>query len=99
VSEEELARVKTQIVASQIYKRDSMMGQAMEIGALEAIGLHWQDIDKMLSQLNRVTADEVQNVAKTYFSDDALTIATLDPQPVNAQTEGAARRAAAAHGH
>ncbi|WP_287365211.1 pitrilysin family protein, partial [Thauera sp.] len=32
VSEAELARVKTQAVASRVYKRDSLMGQAMEIG-------------------------------------------------------------------
>jgi hypothetical protein len=32
VSAEELARVKTQSIAAQIYKRDSLMAQAMEIG-------------------------------------------------------------------
>ncbi|MBP9713161.1 MAG: insulinase family protein [Sterolibacterium sp.] len=100
VSEDELARVKTQTVASQIYKRDSMMGQAMEIGALEVIGMRWQDIDKMLDQLRRVTAAEVQAVAKKYFVDDQLTVATLDPQPISDQAEAAAaRRAGAAHGH
>jgi 6-phosphofructokinase 1 len=36
VADEELARVKIQLVASQVYKRDSMMAQAMEIGAFEA---------------------------------------------------------------
>lgn len=100
VSEDELARVKTQIIASQIYKRDSMMGQAMEIGALEVIGLRWQDIDTMLDHLRRVTVAEVQAVAKAYFLDDTLTIATLDPQPISNQAGAvAARRVAAPHGH
>lgn len=102
VTEEELARVKTQTIAGQIYKRDSMMGQAMEIGALEVIGMHWQDIDRMLDQLRSVTAAEVQAVAKKYFDDDTLTVATLDPQPISAQAEAgaaAAARATATHGH
>jgi len=32
VAEDELARVKTQWVASEVYKRDSVMGQAQELG-------------------------------------------------------------------
>lgn len=84
VTEQELERVKTQTIAGQIYKRDSMMGQAMEIGALEVIGLGWRDIDRMLDKLRSVTAAEVQAVAKKYFKDDTLTVAVLDPQPLPA---------------
>jgi zinc protease len=82
VSAEELARVKTQSIAAQIYKRDSLMAQAMEIGGIEASGLSWRDIDLLLEKLKSVTAEEVQAVARKYFSDDTLTIAVLDPQPV-----------------
>jgi zinc protease len=82
VSVEELTRVKTQLIAAQTYKRDSLMAQAMEIGGIEAVGLPWQDIDLMLEKLKSVTAEEVQAVAKKYFSDDTLTIAVLDPQPI-----------------
>lgn len=85
VDEAELKRVKVQLVAAQVYKRDSMMAQAMEIGGLEAAGFHWRDIDRMLEKLKTVTADQVQAVAKKYFSDDVLTIATLDPQPVDSK--------------
>jgi zinc protease len=81
VSPEELARVKTQTIASQVYKRDSMMAQAMEIGGLEAAGHKWQDIDKLLEKIRGVTAEEVQAVAKKYFHDDTLTVAVLDPLP------------------
>lgn len=82
VSAEELARVKTQTIAAQVYKRDSMFAQAMEIGRTESAGLHWRDIDRMLDKIRSVTADEVQAAAKKYFNDDALTIAVLDPQPL-----------------
>jgi zinc protease len=82
VSAEELARVKTQSIAAQIYKRDSLMAQAMEIGGAEAAGVSWRDIDTLLEKLKSVTAEEVQAVAKKYFSDDSLSIAVLDPQPI-----------------
>jgi zinc protease len=82
VSAEELARVKTQSIAAQTYKRDSLMAQAMEIGGMEASGLNWRDIDTLLEKLKTVTAEEVQAVAKKYFTDDTLSIAVLDPQPI-----------------
>ena len=82
VSAEELARVKTQSIAAQTYKRDSLMAQAMEIGGIEATGLNWRDVDTLLEKLKTVTAEEVQAVAKKYFTDDTLSIAVLDPQAV-----------------
>ena len=84
VTAEELARVKTQIVAGQIYKRDSMMGQAMESGSAEMNGLGWRGIDRILDKFRTVTAEEVQAVAKKHFGDDTLTVAVLDPQPLAA---------------
>ena len=86
VTDEELARIKTQIVASQVYKRDSMMAQAMEIGGFEAAGFNWRDHDKLLDKLRSVTSEEVQSVARKYFgdgSDDRLTVAVLDPLPLD----------------
>lgn len=85
VSESELARVKAQAVASRIYKRDSLMGQAMEIGFLEAAGLSWRDEERLLAGLRSVTADEVQAVARRYFGDDSLTTARLEPQALTAK--------------
>lgn len=83
VSAEELTRVKTQSIAAQTYKRDSLMAQAMEIGGTEAAGQSWRDIDTLLEKIKSVTAEEVQAVAKKYFKDDTLSIAVLDPQPVD----------------
>jgi zinc protease len=82
VTAEELERVKTQIVARQVYKRDSLFGQAMEIGQLEVTGFSWRDIDPNIEKLKTVTAEEVQAVARKYFKDDALTVAVLEPQPL-----------------
>ncbi len=99
ISAEELQRVKTQTIASQVYKRDSMMAQAMEIGAIEAAGLNWRDIDKTLDKIRSVTAEEVQAVAKKYFNDDDLTVAVLDPQPLESAKTRQPSAAAAALRH
>ena len=85
ISAEELARVKTQAVAAQVYKRDSLMGQAMEIGYLESAGMSWRDEATLLDGLRAVTADEVQAVARRYFDDDTLSTARLEPQALGAK--------------
>ncbi|MDB5762967.1 MAG: insulinase family protein [Herminiimonas sp.] len=82
VSEQELKRVKTQLIAGQIYKRDSIFGQAMEIGTMEMTGISHKQIDRVIEKLGEVTAQQVQAVAQKYFSDDALTVATLVPLPL-----------------
>ncbi|HPI59142.1 pitrilysin family protein [Zoogloea sp.] len=85
VSEDELRRVKAQAVAGQVYKRDSLMGQAMEIGMDEMVGHSWKDDALMLERIRAVTAAEVQAVARKYFRDETLTVAQLDPLPVDPQ--------------
>lgn len=81
VSPAELERVKTQLVASQIYKRDSLFGQALEIGVLEMTGVGYQNRDRLIEKLRNVTAAQVQSVAARYFGEDALTVGTLAPLP------------------
>ncbi len=97
VSAEELERIKTLTVASQIYKRDSTYVQAMEIGRLEAAGYRWQDEDLMLDKVRSVTAQEVQSVARKYFGDDTLNVAVLDPQPVDPNAKPRPRPAGLRH--
>jgi len=83
VTEDELARVKAQVVASQVFKRDSIFGQAMEIGQFETAGLSHRDIDRVLDRVKAVTAEQVRAVAKQFFADDNLTVVVLDPQPLD----------------
>ena len=83
VSAAELKRVKTQLIASQIYKRDSIFGQAMEIGSMEMAGISSRQIDRIIEKLAAVTPAQVQAVALKYFSDDQLTVASLVPLPLD----------------
>ena len=84
ISEEELKRVKAQIVAAQVFQRDSIYFQAQQIGSLETGGYSHKSIDRMLYKLQQVTAAQVRDVAGKYLVDDSLTVAVLDPQPLDA---------------
>ncbi len=83
VSEDELKRVKAQVTAGEVYKRDSVFYQAMQIGQMESIGLGHRAIPLVLEKLQAVTAEQVQQVAREFLQDDNLTVATLDPQPLS----------------
>ena len=80
VSEQELKRVKAQVIAAQVFQRDSMFYQAMQIGTLDTIGLPYDSADLQVRKLREVTAEQVREVARRYFVDDSLTVAVLDPQ-------------------
>ncbi len=84
LSEEEMARVKAQVVSGEVYERDSLFYQAMVLGVYETAGLSWRLADQYAQRLQAVTPAQVQSVARRYFQDDGLTIAVLDPQPAAA---------------
>ena len=82
VTEEELQRVKSQVVASHVYERDSMFYQARQIGSLDMAGLSPKFIDLFVEKLKAVSAEQVIAVAQKYLVDEGLTAAYLDPQPL-----------------
>ena len=83
VTEEELQRVQAQVIATDIYQRDSMFNQAMQIGQLETSGFSWRILKDYPARLKAVTPEQVQMVARKYLVRDNLTVATLDPQPID----------------
>jgi zinc protease len=87
ISNEELQRIKAQVLASDIYQKDSGFYQAMEIGTLETVGLGWQKADEYVPKINQVTAEQVRDVARKYLIEDHLSIAYLEPQTINSSVE------------
>ena len=83
VPEDELRRIKTQYVAAETYKLDSIFAQAMESAQLEITGFAQRDGPRMLERIRAVTPAQIQDVARRYFGDDTLTVVTLLPQPVS----------------
>lgn len=83
VSDVELDRVKAQVVAGEIYERDSVFGQAMVIGTLETIGLDWRLEEEYVRRVRAVTAADVQAAVKKYLVPTNLTVVALDPLPLD----------------
>lgn len=82
VAAPELARVKAQVLASQVFQQDSLFYQAMLIGEWETAGLPWRAREVRFEKIKAVTAEDVRAAAAKYLVDDHLTVAVLDPQPL-----------------
>ncbi len=95
-SDEEMSRVKAQVVSGDVYERDSLFYQAMALGIFETVGLPWQMAEEYVQRVQAVTAGQVRVVAGKYFKDDGLTIAVLKPQPIEREQE---RRQTGGGGH
>lgn len=79
VSEQELNRVKTQIFAQKTYEKDSIFGQAMELGMLETIGIGADEAERYMEKMKAITPKQIQAVVQKYFVDAASTEARLTP--------------------
>ena len=86
ISTDELQRIKAQVLASDVYEKDSNFYQAMQLGTLETVGLPWQKADEYVANINKVTAEQVREVAKKYLIEDHLTVGYLDPQAIKQQS-------------
>jgi len=82
ISAEELARVVAQVAATDVYQQDSLFYQAMRLGTLETVGLGWSKFDNYVQRIQAVTPEQVRAVARKYLTDDRLTVATLEPLPL-----------------
>lgn len=88
LAEAELSRVVAQVLAGEVFQRDSQFYQAMRIGALATVGLDWRLADEFVDRIRSVSAGQVQAVARKYLLDERLTVAILDPEEVTvAKTE------------
>ncbi len=94
ISEAELRRVKAQVIAADVYQRDSLFFQAMQLGEYAKVGLPLAALDGRVDKLRAVTAEQVQAVARKWLQDDRLSVAELDPQPL----DGEPRRSALSGG-
>jgi zinc protease len=83
VTDIELNRVITSVIAGEVYQKDSVFGAVMQIGQLETMGYSHKIVDDYIRNIKKVTSKDIQGVIKKYFHDDTLTIVTLDPQPLD----------------
>jgi zinc protease len=82
LSEQELNKIKTQFIAHELFQKDSMSEQATNIGEYEAMGLSWKEMEQFINNIKKITAEQLQQVVQKYFTEDRLTVAVLEPQPI-----------------
>lgn len=82
ISPSELARVKAQIIADKVFAKDSLSAQAMEIGSFESVGLSWELGENLVTNIEKITPEQVQAVVKEYFTPNRLTIGILQPNAI-----------------
>ena len=90
VTKEELNKILTAYRTSQIFAKDSIYSQAMSIGSAETTGEGWRNRENLVSYLEKVTPEDIQQVAQKYLNDGNLTIGRLRAHtaPVEAINEG-----------
>ena len=80
VTIQELKKAKAQIESDFIYQKQTVQGQARELGYYEAIVGDLGFGDKYLERLRKVRAEDVLRVAGTYLRPQNLTLGTLVPK-------------------
>jgi zinc protease len=80
VTERELEKAKNQLEAAFIFGQDSMFNQARLLANFE-IAHAWKEIDDYLPSIRKVTAQDIQRVAKRYLIPDNRTVGILVPLP------------------
>jgi predicted Zn-dependent peptidase len=91
VDAETLQRVKTKTRASLIRRLDSNAGLAGLLTTYHAIYGDWRKLFTSLNDLDRVTADDVQRVARAVFVDRGKTVAYTQPPAEAAKAAGGAK--------
>jgi zinc protease len=80
VDDRELEKTKNQMEASFVYSQDSLFSQAMILARYE-IAQSWRAADEYLPSIRKVTAEDIQRVAKRYLVKDNRTVGILVPLP------------------
>jgi predicted Zn-dependent peptidase len=81
VEPDALQRVKTKLRAALIRKLDSNSGLASELATYESFYGDWRKLFTELDEYNKVTAEDVMRVAKTYLVENSRTVAyTYTPE-------------------
>ena len=73
----ELQRIRNQVEAGNVRRLTSNLGLAMQLASSASLYGDWRDGFRFSSRLQRVTAEDVSRVARTYFTRENRTVATL----------------------
>ncbi len=80
VLKEELERAKIQVEENFVYNRESMGGEAKELGIFETLSGDPNAEKLYLKRVQGVTAQDIQRVAKKFFGEKNINIAMVMPK-------------------
>src|SRR5699024_8134572 len=88
VTQEELDRVRTKARASLVRGLNSNSGLAQRLASAESLQGDWRKVFTNLEDLQKVTLDDIQRVARKYFTKDNRTVgAIITESSGDAETE------------
>ena len=78
-TERQLQKARNQVEASFIMEQDSIFSQAELVGTFELLG-GWRLIQRYLEGVRNVKAEDIQRVARRYFTEQNMTIGIVVPK-------------------
>jgi zinc protease len=96
VTADELTKAKKTSLSHQLHALTTMRGQASDIGSNWLLTRNLNFSRDYLAAIQKVTLDDIRRVAKTYLSDQNLTVVSLNPKGSLAGKPGAIQPIAAA---
>jgi zinc protease len=80
VSAEELDKAKNQLIAGQVFNRQAVNNKATEIGHASVILDDWRLANQQVERYQKVSADDVQAVARKYLRLQSRTVVHMLPE-------------------
>jgi zinc protease len=87
ISESELRRARSQLIADHFLNADDIFNQAMQIGQLEAIGAGWETFSKLEHKVQSISQAQLQAVAGRYLKAENSVVGILSPFESEAKCE------------
>ncbi len=88
VTEEELKRAKSSVVARAIYSQDSQQSMARIVGSALSNGRSLEDVQNWPAKIQAVTAEDVRSAAETFLDPEKSVTGYLEPKIKDAEKGG-----------
>ena len=88
VSADELAKSKNQLIAGLVFGRQTVQDKADAIGEAAVIMGDVSLVNRQLAEYQKVTAADVQRVARTYFKPENRTVVYMLPEAMRSAAKG-----------
>ena len=76
----ELDKVKSRLLAGNIYKFDSVFYQVMQVGMLETKNYNWELLDSYITDINSINENDLKNIAKKVILNKKYLYSLIEPQ-------------------